>query len=66
MCSAACKSYATLMVVRFILGLFEAVIFAGMGLIVSMWWTRREQPWRTAVYVHRPACFPPFSPAFAI
>jgi hypothetical protein len=51
MCSAATRSYGGMMAVRFILGLFEAVIFAGMGLIVSMWWTRAEQPWRTAVCV---------------
>jgi hypothetical protein len=51
MASAAVKNYHGMLAVRFILGLFEAVIFAGMGLIVSMWWTRAEQPWRTAVYV---------------
>lgn len=49
MSMAACKSYAGLMVSRFILGLFEAVIFGGFGLIVAMWWKKEEQPWRTAV-----------------
>ncbi|BGP20610.1 hypothetical protein JCM10213_007144 [Rhodosporidiobolus nylandii] len=49
MAMSACKSFAGLMVARFILGLFEAVIFAGTGLFVAMWWKRNEQPWRTAV-----------------
>ncbi|GJN94163.1 hypothetical protein Rhopal_007237-T1 [Rhodotorula paludigena] len=47
--SAACKDFGGLMAARFILGLFEAIIFAGAGLIVAMWWKRPEQPWRTAV-----------------
>ncbi|GAA6048757.1 hypothetical protein JCM3770_003944 [Rhodotorula araucariae] len=49
MASAACKNFAGFFAARFILGLFEAVIFAGAGLIVSAWWTRSEQPWRSAV-----------------
>lgn len=49
MCSAASKNYAGLLVARFILGLFESVIFAGFGIIVAAWWTKSEQPWRTAV-----------------
>ncbi|KAI5478460.1 allantoate permease [Pseudohyphozyma bogoriensis] len=48
-CMSQAKSWATIMVVRFILGLFESVIFAGFGLIVAQWWTRKEQGWRTAV-----------------
>lgn len=44
-----CKSFATVAVVRFILGMFESVIFAGFGLIVVMWWKSKEQSWRTAV-----------------
>ena len=34
---------------RFILGLFESIIFAGFGVIISAWWKKEEQPWRTAV-----------------
>ncbi|KAL7006707.1 hypothetical protein EMMF5_003593 [Cystobasidiomycetes sp. EMM_F5] len=49
MCSAACKSFATLAVVRFILGLFESIIFAGFSIIITAWWKKEEQPWRTAV-----------------
>ncbi|WRT63340.1 uncharacterized protein IL334_000245 [Kwoniella shivajii] len=48
LCLPACKSFGTVMVVRILLGVFESVIFAGLGLIVSMWWTREEQPYRTA------------------
>ncbi|GAA6020772.1 hypothetical protein JCM10207_002018 [Rhodosporidiobolus poonsookiae] len=49
MCSAAAKNFAGLFVARFVLGLFEAVIFAGMGLIISAWWLKHEQGWRNAV-----------------
>ncbi|KAI9639879.1 MFS transporter [Dioszegia hungarica] len=44
-----CTNYSTFFGVRFLLGIFESVIFAGFGLIVSMWWTRKEQPFRTAI-----------------
>ncbi|WOO77448.1 putative transporter [Vanrija pseudolonga] len=46
---AASRNFADLMGVRFMLGLFESVIFAGFGLIISMWYTREEQPLRTAI-----------------
>ena len=49
MAMAGVKSFAGLMVSRFILGLAESVIFGGFGLIVSMWWKKEEQPWRVAV-----------------
>lgn len=49
MCSAACKSFGGLLAARFILGLFEACIFAGFGLVISAYWTKKEQTWRTAV-----------------
>ncbi|WWC67173.1 uncharacterized protein I206_101080 [Kwoniella pini CBS 10737] len=49
LCLPACKTFAQVMVVRTLLGVFESVIFAGFGLIVSMWWTREEQPLRTAI-----------------
>ncbi|KII87313.1 hypothetical protein PLICRDRAFT_251321 [Plicaturopsis crispa FD-325 SS-3] len=49
MCMAAAKNFGSLIAIRFILGLFESIISAGFGLILSMWFTRSEQPWRTAV-----------------
>jgi MFS family permease len=35
---------------RFILGAFEASIAPSMLIIVSMWWTRREQPLRNNIW----------------
>ncbi|OCF32114.1 allantoate permease [Kwoniella heveanensis BCC8398] len=49
MCMAASKNYADLIGIRFLLGCFESVIFAGFGLIISMWYTREEQPLRVAI-----------------
>lgn len=49
MASAAAKSAGGLLAARFILGLFEACIFAGFGLVISAYWTKKEQTWRTAV-----------------
>jgi hypothetical protein len=37
---AGVKNFAGLMVSRFILGIFESVIFGGFGLIVAMWWKK--------------------------
>ena len=36
--------------VRIFLGIFEATILPSFGLIVQMWWTRREQSYRTVAY----------------
>ncbi|GAA5897753.1 hypothetical protein JCM5296_000872 [Sporobolomyces johnsonii] len=49
MASAAAKNFTGIMIARFILGLFESIIFASSGIFVTMWWRRHEQPWRTAV-----------------
>ncbi len=49
MAMAGVKNFTGLMVSRFILGIFESVIFGGFGLIVAMWWKKEEQPWRVAV-----------------
>lgn len=46
---ASSRNFADLMGIRFVLGCFESVIFAGFGLIISMWYTREEQPLRTAI-----------------
>ncbi|KAK8853048.1 hypothetical protein IAR55_003749 [Kwoniella newhampshirensis] len=43
---AACKDFKGLIALRFFLGLFEASIAPCMMITVSMWWTRREQPFR--------------------
>ncbi|WWD19458.1 hypothetical protein CI109_103918 [Kwoniella shandongensis] len=43
---AACTGFKGLIALRFFLGLFEASIAPTMMVTVSMWWTRREQPFR--------------------
>nr|XP_018266694.1 uncharacterized protein I303_00669 [Kwoniella dejecticola CBS 10117]OBR88852.1 hypothetical protein I303_00669 [Kwoniella dejecticola CBS 10117] len=49
LCIAACSNFAGLAVCRFVLGLFEALTFPGFSLIVSSWYTRKEQVVRTAL-----------------
>jgi MFS family permease len=47
---AAFKSFPGLLVFRFVLGAFEASIAPTMMIIVSGWWTRREQPLRNNLW----------------
>jgi MFS family permease len=47
---SAFTSFAGLAVFRFILGAFEASIAPSMLVMVSMWWTRREQPLRNNIW----------------
>ena len=47
---AACKSFIPLLILRFILGAFEASIAPTMMIIVSGWWMRREQPLRNNLW----------------
>ncbi|WVF65609.1 hypothetical protein IAT40_000339 [Kwoniella sp. CBS 6097] len=49
LCIAACKSFAGLAVCRLVLGLVEALTFPGFSLIISSWYTRKEQVVRTAL-----------------
>nr|XP_018259407.1 allantoate transporter [Kwoniella dejecticola CBS 10117]OBR81565.1 allantoate transporter [Kwoniella dejecticola CBS 10117] len=49
-CSAAATSFAGLMVARLLLGAFEATILPSFVFITQMWWTRREQSYRTVAY----------------
>ncbi|ORY27751.1 major facilitator superfamily domain-containing protein [Naematelia encephala] len=46
----ACRSFASIAAMRFILGGFEASIAPSMLVVVSMWWTRREQPLRNNIW----------------
>ncbi|KAI7904169.1 major facilitator superfamily domain-containing protein [Cokeromyces recurvatus] len=39
---AACKSFTSLMMCRFLLGLFEAGFFPGVVYFMSLWYTRQE------------------------
>lgn len=44
--SSSCKSFATLAVARFFLGILESCINPGLILISSSWWTKEEQVFR--------------------
>lgn len=46
MCHAACQNYAGLVTVRFFLGVGEAAVAPGFGLITGMFYKREEQPAR--------------------
>ncbi|KAJ5981894.1 hypothetical protein N7522_013522 [Penicillium canescens] len=49
-CHAACRSYASLMIVRILLGVFEASVAPSLILITGMWWTKPEQSRRTGLW----------------
>ena len=49
-CSAAAKTYASLMVVRCLLGVFEASITPGFILLTSQWYRKHEQGSRTGLW----------------
>lgn len=50
MIQAACSSFATLGVLRFLAGAAEASSDPGFMLVTSMWYTRREQPVRIGLW----------------
>ncbi|KAM6506907.1 hypothetical protein FALCPG4_018725 [Fusarium falciforme] len=43
-------NFASLMVLRFLLGLFESCLVPGLLLITTMWYTQREQPLRFGLW----------------
>ncbi|KAH0284059.1 hypothetical protein KCU62_g8557, partial [Aureobasidium sp. EXF-3399] len=47
---AACSNFAGLATVRFLLGVFEAGILPALLLVNSLWYTKREQLLRTALW----------------
>ncbi|KAK2052346.1 MFS general substrate transporter [Colletotrichum caudatum] len=49
--TAACSSFAGLASVRFLLGAAEATVSPGFVAVTGMWWTRREQAGRSALWV---------------
>ncbi|PVH84373.1 putative allantoate permease [Cadophora sp. DSE1049] len=49
-CMAACHNFAGLAAVRFILGVLEAGILPCLMIVNSIWYTREEQPLRTALW----------------
>ncbi|KAK5004714.1 hypothetical protein LTR28_008560, partial [Elasticomyces elasticus] len=50
-CHAAVKNYAGMLVIRFLLGMFEAGISPAIMNIVSVFYTRAEQPLRMCVFL---------------
>ncbi|KAI2620068.1 major facilitator superfamily domain-containing protein [Hypoxylon sp. NC1633] len=51
MTTAACSSFAGLATVRFILGMVEATISPGFVAVTGIWWTRKEQAGRSALWI---------------
>ncbi|KAH8596305.1 major facilitator superfamily domain-containing protein [Bisporella sp. PMI_857] len=49
-CSAAAKNFRALMVVRFLLGLFESCVQPAFIIMTSMWYTKREQAVLTSLW----------------
>lgn len=47
---AGAKSFGGLLTARIFLGVFESTILPSFVLITQMWWTRREQSYRTVAY----------------
>lgn len=50
MCTPACHNYAGLMVNRFVLGMAEGFVNPGFVLMMSLWYTNAEQPFRLLGY----------------
>ncbi|KAJ5764914.1 hypothetical protein N7520_004473 [Penicillium odoratum] len=50
MITAACTSFTGMGICRFLLGIFEAPITPCFMMIVSMWYTRSQQPFRAGVF----------------
>jgi MFS family permease len=50
-CHAACKSYASLMVIRALLGIFESSLSPGLIIISSMYYNKKENLKRTGIWV---------------
>ncbi|EKG13966.1 Major facilitator superfamily [Macrophomina phaseolina MS6] len=46
---AACKSWSSLMALRFLMGCFEAIIVPGISLIIASFYKKEEQPPRNAL-----------------
>ncbi|KAL1961581.1 hypothetical protein VTN77DRAFT_1433 [Rasamsonia byssochlamydoides] len=49
MCHAACTNPASILVCRFLLGLFQCCDLPAMIIIATMWWRKSEQPLRNSM-----------------
>lgn len=45
----ACKNWSSMMAVRFLMGMFEAIIVPGISLLIAGWYKKDEQPPRNAL-----------------
>ncbi|TLD18240.1 major facilitator superfamily domain-containing protein [Venturia nashicola] len=50
MLHAACSNFAGLAAMRILLGVFESSVSPGFALIVSQWWRKEEQGFRTGIW----------------
>lgn len=50
MLTATCRDATGLLVNRFFLGVAEAPLTSGLTIIVAMWYTRDEQPFRQSIW----------------
>lgn len=50
-CTAAAHNFKGLIAARFFLGLFEAMVAPAFITITAMWWRRREQTMRLAIWM---------------
>ncbi|KAL7796320.1 major facilitator superfamily domain-containing protein [Trichoderma afarasin] len=48
--NSVCKTYASLVALRVLLGIFEACVSPSMIIIICMWYKRREQPLRIGFF----------------
>ncbi|EAL19997.1 hypothetical protein CNBF3240 [Cryptococcus deneoformans B-3501A] len=64
-CTTAAKSFAGLLVARILLGAFEATILPSFVFITQMWWTRREQSYRTVAWQVANSCAAILGPLLA-
>ncbi|BEI80879.1 hypothetical protein CcaverHIS002_0200390 [Cutaneotrichosporon cavernicola] len=54
---AGCNNYASLAVVRVLLGWFESVVTPGFAIFTASWYLRREQTLRQSMYYAMNSCF---------
>ena len=50
MATAACHTYADIMVARLFLGVLESAVAPSFTVLVTFWWTREEQALRTSLW----------------
>ncbi|WWC99569.1 hypothetical protein V866_006473 [Kwoniella sp. B9012] len=50
MCTAATQKFADIAAVRFFQGVFESALTPAYIIVTGMWYTRREQPFRVAIW----------------